>query len=143
MWQDFEVERFEGLVPYQDENTFANTYEWLIAIAERQYDLIFSAELTFPKFFSKVCFVWYIIQIFYGRCIPFPAHRIKARFNDKRFRDYIRSDNYPVPVTIAEYFRLLGCPRTSLEHNIELCSQIGLTDRDTSNYSKIKTCKEG
>jgi hypothetical protein len=108
MWQDFDAGGFEGLVPYRKENTFANTYEGLIAIAEMEYEILCSSERTFSKFISKACFVWYITEIFYGRCIAIRAHRGEVEYIDEQFRDYVRSDNYPVPVPIEEYLRSIG-----------------------------------
>jgi hypothetical protein len=49
MWMDFEDHGFSGLILYRWENQSATTFEGLIPLLDREYDLIDSTDRTFTK----------------------------------------------------------------------------------------------
>lgn len=108
MWQDFDDDGFDGLTPYFCRNEFAVTTEVFLAIAEREDDVILSADRTFGKFVSKTMFVWYLTMHLYARMIAIRNHQDLNSFEENRFLDYVRSNNYPVPAPVQEYLKSIG-----------------------------------
>jgi hypothetical protein len=108
MWQDFETEGFEGLIPYRARNEFSVTLEGFISLVEREYDLLNSADRNFTKHVSKSMFVWYSVQHAYARCIAIKLHSGENTYEEEVFLNYLRSENYPVPTPIEEYLRSIG-----------------------------------
>jgi hypothetical protein len=96
MWQDFETEGFEGLIPYRARNEFSVTFEGFVSLVEREYDLLNSADRNFTKHVSKSMFVWYSVQHAHARCIPIKMHSAENAYEEELFLNYMRCRNWIV-----------------------------------------------
>lgn len=108
LWLDFEDHGFVGLTPYRGVNEFANTYEGLLPICEREYDLIGSVDRNFTKFVSRAMWNYYCVIHLYTRIIAIKKHKGEDSFQEARFIDSLRSENYPVPSCVDEYLKGVG-----------------------------------
>ena len=109
MWLAFEDHGFVGLTPYRGENTFATTFEGLMPLIDREYDLIGSADRTFTKFVSRAMWTYYCVQHVYTRIIAIKTHRGESTYREMTFMNSLRSDNFPMPPCLEEYLRSVGC----------------------------------
>jgi hypothetical protein len=53
-------------------------------------------------------FVWYLTMHLYARLIAVRNHQDLNTYEENRFLDYVRSNNYPGPAPVEEYLRSLG-----------------------------------
>lgn len=84
------------------------TAEGFIPLIERQYDAIQALDRNFTKFISKSMYLWYNSQHLFARMIAIKATQGETSYEEEKFLDYVKGENYPVPLPIDEYLRSIG-----------------------------------
>ncbi|KAF5278497.1 hypothetical protein FQA39_LY05986 [Lamprigera yunnana] len=121
MWQDFEMEGFDGLVAYKPRSNFAETYEGFPGLVDRVYETVCLADPAFRKYVSCAMCPYYLWQHLFARCIAIKKHQADQTVAEDRFLKFMHNSIYPVPSTVKEYLRSIRTTtdRTGIEYRLD------------------------